>query len=569
MAELSDSARNHLYSTDLSGLRVLIVDRHPAARDALRIMLSNLGIAKVQGAGSTTEVLRQAKANAFDIILSDYMLEDGRDGQQLLEELRLQKLIPLSTVFLVVTSERGYHNVVGVAELTPDDYLIKPFTSDQLHARLGRALYRKSELSRILRCIDAGSYSKALAACEDMIAGNGTYLLDAMRLKGEILQVLARLDEAEQLYREVLSVRPLPWASMGLATTLKARGKLDAAEAIVRAVIRDHKHFLAAHDFLAKVLEASGKLDEAQEVLVGAAEISPHNTVRQRVVGDVASRTGDLDTAERAYQNALRRARGSTIASVDDYANLSRVYIAQGKTVQAHTIAGELRRERRLDNATEFTALAIDSLAFHAAGDESRAAETLQKALEVRERFSGQVSERIAVDLAHAALVTGAKDTAHELVRQLVSENPDDPALRQMIETVFERSGDAEGGRELLESVSQEIVRINNEGVRTAQHGDLEGSVELLSQAAERMPNVRFLVNAANAIFTLLDRKGWSQEAGERGLQYLLRAQKKDPRNPKVVGAYEFFQGVAHKYGVSVASLRQQVADAIKSGALK
>ena len=472
-------------------------------------------------------------------------------------------------MFIIVTSERAYHNVVGVAELTPDDYLIKPFTADRLHTRLGRALFRKSELSRALRYIDAGSYAKALAACDELIAGDSSFTLDAMRLKGDVLGSLGRYDEAEQLFREILDVRPLPWASMGLARALAARGELEEAERISRSVIHEHRHYLAAHDFLATVLESAGKLAEAQEVLVTAADISPHNTLRQRGVGDVAVRTGDLDTAERAYQSALRRARGSTISTVDDYANLSRVLISQGKHVQAHGVANDLRRERRLDKACEFAALAIDSLAYHAQGNVAGATEALNKALVAHDLVAGQVSGRIAVDLAQAALVAGEKETAQHLVRQLIAENPDDATLHQMIENAFERAGDAETGRQLLESVSTEIGRIDREGETSVLQGDLEGSVELLTQAADRMPNLKFLVSAANAIFKLLDRRGWSQEAGERGLYYLIRAQKKDPRHPSVTSAYDYFQGVAHKYGVSVSALRQQVSEAIKAGAFK
>lgn len=62
-------------------------------------------------------VLRQVSAYSFDIILADYSLDDGRDGQQLLEELRQQNMISLSTVYMLITAERAYRNVVSVAEL--------------------------------------------------------------------------------------------------------------------------------------------------------------------------------------------------------------------------------------------------------------------------------------------------------------------------------------------------------------------------------------------------------------------------------------------------------------------
>ena len=85
-------------------------------------MLSALGVTAVHGAGSSAEVIRQVKTNRFDIILSDFILDDGRDGQQLLEELRHAHLIPTVTVYLIITSERGHTNVVALAELAPDDF---------------------------------------------------------------------------------------------------------------------------------------------------------------------------------------------------------------------------------------------------------------------------------------------------------------------------------------------------------------------------------------------------------------------------------------------------------------
>lgn len=565
MANRNESAHQHLYSADLSEKRVLIVDRHPAARDSLRLMLANLGITKVHGAGSSQEVLRQARGNTFDIIFSDYMLEDGRDGQQLLEELRLQKLVPLSTVFMIVTSERGYHNVIGVAELAPDDYLIKPFTGDQLQVRLGKALFRKNEIAQILRNMDNGAYQKALTACNDYIEAGGEFIVDVLRIKGEMLNALGRFDEAITHFREVLGMRPLPWAKMGLANALRAKDQLAEAESLAREVIADHKHFLAAHDFLAGVLQQSGKLVDAQAALIEAARISPHNTLRQRVVGDIAVRTGDLESAERAYQTALNRTRGSTLSSADDYANLSRVLIQQNKTTQARSVAQELRRERRLDSASEIAALTIDSLAYKADGNEKGARDALQLALQAHDKV-GALSEKITVDLAQAALSIGETAKADELLRQVVAENPDDSALHQMVERAFEQSGDKSAGQALVDSVAKEIIRTNNQGVLIAREGNLEGSVELLSQAADRMPNIQFLVNASNATFTLIDRHGWQAELAERGLRYLLRAELKDPRHPKVVTAYDFFQNVAQKYGIAVKPLRSMIIDSLKKG---
>lgn len=140
-------------SKELPRKRVLIVDRHPHARNSLRMMLSTLNITAVHGAGTSAEVLRQIGAAHFDIVLSDYLLDDGRDSQQLLEELRQQRLLSLAAVFMVITGERSYRNVVSLAELAPDDYLIKPFTADQLQSRLLKAIYKKHFFARVFEGI--------------------------------------------------------------------------------------------------------------------------------------------------------------------------------------------------------------------------------------------------------------------------------------------------------------------------------------------------------------------------------------------------------------------------------
>ena len=73
-------------------MRVLLIDRHNSARNSLRIILSTLGVTAVHNAASANEALRQVKSYHFDIIFADYHLEDGRDSQQLLEELRQRVL---------------------------------------------------------------------------------------------------------------------------------------------------------------------------------------------------------------------------------------------------------------------------------------------------------------------------------------------------------------------------------------------------------------------------------------------------------------------------------------------
>jgi len=547
-------------SKELTHMRVLLVDHHASARNTLRIILSTLGVSAVHNAASSAEVLRQVRAYPFDIILADYHLDDGRDGQQLLEELRQKHLISLATVYMVITAERAYHNVVSVAELAPDDYLIKPFTAEQLQARLGRALYKKSFFSRVFEHLDNGAFVDALAACEGLIGRDDQFLYDTLRFKGEILNALGRHDEAKAVYQLVLDNAMVPWARMGLAIALRGLDELSEAEMLGSSVIADFPEYLAAYDFVAGVREEMGKLTEAQEVLQKAATISPNNSMRQRMVGDVAMRNDDLDAAERAYSKVLERHQGSSLKIIDDYTNLTRVMIDKGHTDSAKQITKELRRDWRGSKQGELAALIMDSLCADQEGEPAKAKQALEQALVLHSSLheEGQTkdfSQKIAVDLAHACLVAGDEAKAQEILSKVAAENHEDRGMIAQIQGVFSKTGNAEAGQSLLAKVGKEIVELNNRGVLAARGGDLEASVQMLIEAAERVPNLQFLVNASKAIFTLLDRKGWNEELCKRGVRYLQMAQDKEMRNAKVISARELYNQVARKYGIEVSPI--------------
>lgn len=540
----------------LTKKRVLIVDRHSPARDSLRLMLGALGVTMVHGAGNSAEVIRQVKGNRFDIILSDFVLDDGRDGQQLLEELRHAHLIPLSTVYLIITSERSYTNVVALAELAPDDYLIKPFTAEQLQARLVKAVYKKHVLRKIYENIESGALQEAIAACDRVIQQQPVYMYDALRFKGELLHQLGRTGEAEEVFRRVLEGRVVPWAKMGLAMALRDREALDEAEQLAEQVTQEAPEFLSAYDFLASVHEAQGRLHEAQKTLQRGADASPHNTVRQRLVGDVAARNKDLLAAEKAYGKVIERNRGSSLRTVDDFANLSRVLVERGDVAASRKIATEMKREWRGDKQAELAALVTESMCLHAEGSGDKAQQLVDKALELQRSIKAEaagkhVSQRLAVDLAHACYATGNEGEAAKIMRQVAAENHEDPHLIDHITSVFEKTGQPDAGKALLDQVGKEIIDLNNKGVMAARSGDLEGAVQLLIQAAEQVPNLQFLVNAAKAIYTLMDRKGWDAEMAARALDYLQRAQRKDRKSAKVASARELYVAVAKKYGIA------------------
>jgi tetratricopeptide (TPR) repeat protein len=358
----------------------------------------------------------------------------------------------------------------------------------------------------------------------------------------------------------VLDNAMVPWARMGLAIALRGMDALAEAEMIGASIIDDFPEYLVAYDFVANVREEMGKLAEAQETLQKASAISPNNSVRQRMVAEIAVRNDDLDVAERAYSKVLERHRGSSLRVIDDYTNLTRVMLDRGHTDGARMITQELRREWRGNKHGELAASVMDSLCCNQEGEPAKAKAALEKALALHADIGDDpkaraLSQKIAVDLAHACLTSGEEDRAKEILSKVAAENHEDRGVIAQIQGVFAKTGNEEAGQSMLAKVGREIVELNNRGVLAARGGDLVASVQMLIEAAERVPNLQFLINASKAIFTLLDRKGWNEDMAQRGIRYLQLAQAKDLRNAKVISASELYQQVARKYGIEVVPL--------------
>ncbi|HHJ80906.1 MAG TPA: response regulator, partial [Candidatus Tenderia electrophaga] len=128
----------------LKGKKILIIDDFAEMRSNLRNMLIPFDGSDISTAGNGDDAIAHISQNIYDIILCDYNLGEGKDGQQVLEEAKLRGQLPYSTVFLMVTAESTTFMVMGALEHQPDDYLTKPFNASILQKRLKKALDKKS-----------------------------------------------------------------------------------------------------------------------------------------------------------------------------------------------------------------------------------------------------------------------------------------------------------------------------------------------------------------------------------------------------------------------------------------
>ena len=138
---------------DLASKSYLVIDDFADMRSMLRSMLVAYGVTNIEMAGNGKDAIKMLAKKTYDVVLCDYNLGEGKDGQQLLEEGKDKGLIPYSTAFLMITAENTMEMVMGAVEYLPDDYLSKPFNKDMLRSRLEKVIVRKDDLHGIVKLL--------------------------------------------------------------------------------------------------------------------------------------------------------------------------------------------------------------------------------------------------------------------------------------------------------------------------------------------------------------------------------------------------------------------------------
>jgi two-component system KDP operon response regulator KdpE len=165
----------------MSGARILIVDDEPQILRALQLKLHGAGYA-VETAATASEAVMKASLRPPDAIILDVLLPDGR-GTDVCRELRGWSTLPI----LVLSAVGEEAEKIAALDAGADDYVTKPFSGDELLARLRAALRRNRVASGPV--VEVGELSIDLEKRRVTMAGTEVALTpieyDLLRLLAE------------------------------------------------------------------------------------------------------------------------------------------------------------------------------------------------------------------------------------------------------------------------------------------------------------------------------------------------------------------------------------------------
>jgi tetratricopeptide (TPR) repeat protein len=293
--------------TDFSECTALVVDGNPTSRSILVSQLRDFGVATVAQAARPLDARRQLEYRGFDFVLCEqHFATDEMSGQDLLDDLRRNQLLPFSTIFIMITGEATYAKVAEAAESALDGYLLKPHKAIHLGERLAAARTRKISLQGIFSAIEEERFEEAAGMCMDRFESRGQFWLYAARVGAELLLRLGRHGEAQVLYKAVIAAKTLPWARLGVARAQLEAGNINQATGTLENLINDDPSYADAYDVMARAYFELGRFDKALETYKMASTLTPASVSRVQNLAMMTYYSGNHEDAERLLDKTVR-----------------------------------------------------------------------------------------------------------------------------------------------------------------------------------------------------------------------------------------------------------------------
>lgn len=479
----------------------LIADDFSDFRSSVRSMLRELGATTVDTADTGEQSLAMCAVRKYDVILHDFNFGDGKkNGQQVLEDLMVDKLMSHETIFIMVTAENSQAMVMSALEWEPDAYLTKPFNRAGLAQRLEKLVQRKTLLKPILQALDRNKPAEVLAACISLAQKDERFAPLCLRYKANALRDLNQTVELESLLTAILADRPTPWAYAALGKLLLKGSKVSEAQAAYEKAIIAFPMIPTLYDGLADVLVIRGDVKRAQSVLESAVRLSPLAVRRQRLLGKLALGNEDFESASKAYRHAVSQGKFSRFKDPESNLGLAHALISKNgengldarSRVEINQTLGDVAKEYADDQGLQMrTGLMKATSLKHS--DPEAAAKLTEQAL----ARLGEMDDFLGVD---AALLVAAQlqQLGHEqagagILKSCVEIYGDDPAVMEGIARLTDDP--------VILGAGKAAADLNLQGVRSYKAGNLvEAQGFFRGALALQSKNISIALNLVQAL---------------------------------------------------------------------
>ena len=301
-----------MLNINYSNKNFLIIDNIKPSHDILKKFAMSLTTKQVDSTHYAQDVISLCLEKKYDIIFLGYDLgEKQKNGQQILEELRISEVISRHCIVIIITAEISQAMVLAALEHKPDTYLCKPYTINTLHKRLNKCMMKKQSMHSIYHSLDANNKQLTISLIDEALKNNTPHRIECLGIKSRQLFELQQLNKAEEIYLAYQNEPNCQWANIGLGKIAFQKDDLVNAESIFKNIIVDQPLYLPAYDWLAETYQKKCANIFAEEILAQAIQLSPRSVRRLKQYAGICFDNKHFEKAAHAYQNVYELAYNS------------------------------------------------------------------------------------------------------------------------------------------------------------------------------------------------------------------------------------------------------------------
>jgi tetratricopeptide (TPR) repeat protein len=491
---------------EYSKKRFLIVDELDSFRFSTKKTLMELGLKLIDSASAAQKVITGFQNINYDIVLCNYELGKGKNGQELLEELRYRKLLKFTGLFFIISAEVEKGKVMGTIENEPDGYLVKPVTPKTLKDRLLKSLQMKDAMREIDTAIDDEDYASAISFCDRKIATKDRYLVRVLKTKAWLLTKTKDYDRAKETYESILVNNDFSWAEYGLAKIAVKQKDLTKAAELLKKIIAKDPHQLEAMDLLAEIYKQQNNIPEAQALIEKAISYSPNALLRQKELADLCILNNQEEEAINAFRKMVKLSDQSVFAkpqqffefanylaltSKDDEAPEDNPHVKEAleliqKSTKRFTATTQINNQSKLAAANIYATL----------GNTDKAQEIYNEAIDSKSNKAIHLDAESMQIAAITLTSLGKKDEAEGLLEQAADLAKDNDEL---VASIYDQLN-----TEITDKNRKEAASINKLGIKLYTEGNIEQSAINLRKAVPLTPrHISLNLNLAQVLLKL------------------------------------------------------------------
>lgn len=269
--------------------RALVVEPNSTIRSVMCAQLRDMGVGDVQHTARLAEARLLLERERFDIVLCSRDFEDPEiTGQDLVDELRREQLLPHATVFIMIANEATYAQVTEAGESSLDGLLLRPYTAAAMAERVMEARRRKADLADLLGALSSGEFERATQLALHRYHRGAPYGAYAARVAAELLLMRGDTPGLQALCEHVQQQGGAEWARLAMVRGQVHRGDLAAARRACESLLDDQPGSADAFDLLGRIHLEQGDIARALEAFRRAVELTPGCLLRLQACGTLA-----------------------------------------------------------------------------------------------------------------------------------------------------------------------------------------------------------------------------------------------------------------------------------------